>query len=1205
VTAVGGGDIGNQVAGTAFSITISAMDQYNAAFTSYTGTAGLSYSGGTIIPTSTTGDFTAGVWTGSVTLTGTGTGVHLTATDGIVTGDSNNFDVSAAAPVLNHFHVTAVGGGDIGNQVAGTAFSITITAIDQYGATFTGYSGPNTLGVSVGTIDPITTTAFSGGAWSGQVTLNTAGTDIYISTSGGGKAGTSNTFDVSAAPPAFHHFTMTGYPASVLKGQSFGDVVVTACDQYGAPFTSYAGDVYFESSDPLVVLPYHALSKYTYVPATDNGVHTFDGFMLNTEGPQTITVTDGTKSTVSDPPITVNAAPVLNHFEIGTISGSQTAGTAFSITITAKDQYDVVYTGYAGPATLTYSAGSISPSSASPFVSGVWTGPVTVTKASTGVTIQANDGSIIGTSNVFDVNPAPLDHFNFETISTQNAGNPFSITITAVDTYDNLVTSYIGTPTLTCSAGVGTITPTDIGAFSGGTGNGLVTITKSGASITITATDGLTTGTSNTFTVNPGVVASIDVTPATATVTAGAAQTYTATASDAYGNTWDVTASTAWSIVEAGHGGSWTGNVYTSANTGTWTVRGDYSGNSDTATLNVNNAAVSSITVTPDPATITAGETQAYTATASDAYGNTWDVTASTAWGIDAGAGGSWSGNVYTSQKASAVGTPWTVTGTYSAVSGTAQLTVNTIKFQVTFDYTVSGSGAPTAPTVSYVSQGQTLTVTAGPTATVMADLDSTYTYSPNPLTGSSGTERWQAASTPTGTITGAGTISPTYYHQYQVTFQYTISGTPAGSPTNPTATYTKFGASTTNTATRTTPPSDWVDAGSAVTYTNPLGSGSERWKISPEASSSPYTVIASVASSQTANPTYYHQYEFTVTASPAGAIGGKMDVLRTRFGTTATAVSVTTVYVEYADAGTTVTVSSPQSPVGSYTFSSYTNNGATMNSVQTITIVYTAADTTAPTVSNVQVSPASGPVGQVFTITADVSDPSGVETVIAYLEKPDETHFTSVTMSDTGGGHYSGTYTSTAAGSYLVDIEATDNLDNKQEYDNDISLKVTTTMTLRPNENGFYSNLGRNTGSNNYQCVDESGTPTDTDYVYQYPNGENRDTYNMEDPPVGQTGIITQITVHAVVRLNGATGHCHLAVRTGTTDTTSSEQSLTPSYVDKTASWSTKPGTSSAWAWADITSLQCGIVLNRISGGMGDSVRCTQVWVVVEYIPP
>ena len=75
-------------------------------------------------------------------------------------------------------------------------------------------------------------------------------------------------------------------------------------------------------------------------------------------------------------------------------------------------------------------------------------------------------------------------------------------------------------------------------------------------------------------------------------------------------------------------------------------------------------------------ATVAAGSTQLYSATATDSFGNSWDATAdisaSNGWSISSGAGGSWIGATYTSEKAGA----WTVTGTYQGKSATASLTV-------------------------------------------------------------------------------------------------------------------------------------------------------------------------------------------------------------------------------------------------------------------------------------------------------------------------------------------------------------------------------------------------------------------------------------------------------------------------------------------------------------------------------------------------
>ncbi len=78
------------------------------------------------------------------------------------------------------------------------------------------------------------------------------------------------------------------------------------------------------------------------------------------------------------------------------------------------------------------------------------------------------------------------------------------------------------------------------------------------------------------------------------------------------------------------------------------------------------------ITISPKEATIVAGESQAYTATATDEFGNVVDVTADTSFTIEAGAGGEWVDNAYTSEFYGV----WTVTGIYQGLTDTATLSV-------------------------------------------------------------------------------------------------------------------------------------------------------------------------------------------------------------------------------------------------------------------------------------------------------------------------------------------------------------------------------------------------------------------------------------------------------------------------------------------------------------------------------------------------
>ncbi len=105
------------------------------------------------------------------------------------------------------------------------------------------------------------------------------------------------------------------------------------------------------------------------------------------------------------------------------------------------------------------------------------------------------------------------------------------------------------------------------------------------------------------------------------------------------------------------------------------------------------------------------------------------------------------------------------------------------------------------------------------------------------------------------------------------------------------------------------------------------------------------------------------------------------------------------------------------------------------------------APDTASPTISNVGVNPGSGSTGTVFTISVDVSDPSGVNSVVAYIQSPDETNIATVTLTDPeSDGTYTGTWDSTgsSSGTYLVDIISTDSLTNSGEDDNAVTFIVT-----------------------------------------------------------------------------------------------------------------------------------------------------------------
>jgi len=85
-------------------------------------------------------------------------------------------------------------------QTAGAPFSITIWAKDAYGNVATGYTGPAALSDFLGSISPIVTGLFSGGSWTGSVTLPKAG-DTWITVQDGPIQQSSGLFTVNPGPP--------------------------------------------------------------------------------------------------------------------------------------------------------------------------------------------------------------------------------------------------------------------------------------------------------------------------------------------------------------------------------------------------------------------------------------------------------------------------------------------------------------------------------------------------------------------------------------------------------------------------------------------------------------------------------------------------------------------------------------------------------------------------------------------------------------------------------------------------------------------------------------------------------------------------------------------------------------------------------------------------------------------------------------------
>ncbi|MGD0645766.1 MAG: hypothetical protein ABSA75_12750, partial [Candidatus Bathyarchaeia archaeon] len=326
----------------------------------------------------------------------------------------------------------------------------------------------------------------------------------------------------------------------------------------------------------------------------------------------------------------------LSKFVFSTISSPQTAGSSFSITITAEASNGKTVTSYTGTNTLTVSSGTISPTSTTAFVAGVWTGSVTLSQAGTGISISTSGGGKSGTSNTLTVNLGAIDHFVFNTVSTQTAGKAFSITITAKDSSGNTVTGYIGTNTLSVSTG--TISPTISGAFSKGVWTGSVTVTWAGSGVTLSTSGSSKTGTSGSFTVNPGVLDHFTFSTISSPQIGGVPFSITVNALDAYGNTvtgYDGTL--ALSVSTGTISPTITGPLSSSVWTGVVTVTAAGSSVNITATDGSHTGKSNSFTVNPAIfASAGAGGSISPTGTVSVNYGGSqnFTITASTGYYI-------------------------------------------------------------------------------------------------------------------------------------------------------------------------------------------------------------------------------------------------------------------------------------------------------------------------------------------------------------------------------------------------------------------------------------------------------------------------------------------------------------------------------------------------------------------------------------------
>ena len=250
----------------------------------------------------TTAMAVAGVATfGSLHLNTAGSYTIGAASTGLIAATSNTFSVTPGPAATFAFDVP-------GSITAGQSFSFTLTAKDQFDNTATGYIGtvhftstdaqamlpPDTpfvageLGVTTLTLATVLKTA-------GNHTITASDTAAVTPTI----TGTSPTITVN---PGNATILLVTAPAAAVAGAPI-DVTVEARDGFGNTATAYVGPIHFDITDPKA----DPVADFTFVPATDHGIHTFS-VTLRKAGQWTVKTTDtgalfsGTSGTIAVQP---------------------------------------------------------------------------------------------------------------------------------------------------------------------------------------------------------------------------------------------------------------------------------------------------------------------------------------------------------------------------------------------------------------------------------------------------------------------------------------------------------------------------------------------------------------------------------------------------------------------------------------------------------------------------------------------------------------------------------------------------------------------------------------------------------------------------------------------------------------------------------------------------------------------------------------
>ena len=227
---------------------------------------------------------------------------------------------------------------------------------------------------------------------------------------------------------------------------------------------------------------------------------------LTTAGTRTLTATDQSTSSITghSGPIVVGSATAPTHFVLTPPFGNNaTAGNAFAFIVQAEDQFNNQVLSYNGSIHFATgdSIGTVPPNSPETTGFGVFAATLRTTGNQTVTVNDPSNGSITPATMIIHVSPNVSTHFlvtpsGLTTTALLPApgvaitGTGITVSVTAMDAWNNTATGYSGITQLTSSDGAASISGSH--ALTGGVGTFTATLNTMGSQ-TLTASDTVAT----------------------------------------------------------------------------------------------------------------------------------------------------------------------------------------------------------------------------------------------------------------------------------------------------------------------------------------------------------------------------------------------------------------------------------------------------------------------------------------------------------------------------------------------------------------------------------------------------------------------------------------------------------------------------------------------------------------------------------------